>query len=307
MKINKTDPNTWKDLYRLLPYLRQALSCTVCGNLAIEPQTPTRGDCQHHVCLGCKNGRKKLKPSCQCCRIYTEYRENWKIKAVQKCYKLLCVYFKHTHAFKHVHSLAVTTHDPAAINLMELIIEAAAFNDNCKTTVPQTDYSILPYVFVHKPAPATSTSVLQHRPVQPAPMLSALSSIAAPPLTFIQRQPIFKCDQIKTEIKQEAIEIKPKVEPSEVRTPLSTSYFINDVTSAIPLTGFKKPGGQKMGSRGSAQVRRKGCRCGNATPTPGKLTCCGQRCPCYVDSKPCLECRCRGCRNPHRADGVKVQ
>ncbi|XP_052872421.1 uncharacterized protein LOC128277869 [Anopheles cruzii] len=55
------------------------------------------------------------------------------------------------------------------------------------------------------------------------------------------------------------------------------------------------------------QLKRKGCRCGNATPTPGKLTCCGQRCPCYVDSKSCIDCKCRGCRNPHRADGLKIR
>uniref|UniRef100_A0A182N091 Uncharacterized protein n=1 Tax=Anopheles dirus TaxID=7168 RepID=A0A182N091_9DIPT len=54
-------------------------------------------------------------------------------------------------------------------------------------------------------------------------------------------------------------------------------------------------------------LKRKGCRCGNATPTPGKLTCCGQRCPCYVDSKSCIDCKCRGCRNPHRADGLKIR
>lgn len=54
-------------------------------------------------------------------------------------------------------------------------------------------------------------------------------------------------------------------------------------------------------------LKRRGCRCGNATATPGKLTCCGQRCPCYVDSKSCVDCKCRGCRNPHRADGMKVR
>lgn len=53
--------------------------------------------------------------------------------------------------------------------------------------------------------------------------------------------------------------------------------------------------------------QRKGCRCGNATATPGKLTCCGQRCPCYVESKACIECKCRGCRNPHTPDGNKVR
>ena len=46
-----------------------------------------------------------------------------------------------------------------------------------------------------------------------------------------------------------------------------------------------------------------GCRCGTATANPGKLTCCGQRCPCYSSYKGCTDCRCRGCRNP-RIDGM---
>lgn len=56
------------------------------------------------------------------------------------------------------------------------------------------------------------------------------------------------------------------------------------------------------------KVKRKvGCRCGNATATPGKLTCCGQRCPCYVEAKSCVDCRCRGCRNPHTPGGKKLR
>ena len=51
--------------------------------------------------------------------------------------------------------------------------------------------------------------------------------------------------------------------------------------------------------------RRKGCRCGIATSAPGKLTCCGQRCPCYVESRSCIDCKCKGCRNPHRPNGEK--
>lgn len=49
-----------------------------------------------------------------------------------------------------------------------------------------------------------------------------------------------------------------------------------------------------------------GCRCGNATSNPGKLTCGGQRCPCYTNAKSCIECKCKGCRNPHQANGIKV-
>lgn len=49
--------------------------------------------------------------------------------------------------------------------------------------------------------------------------------------------------------------------------------------------------------------KSKGCRCGLATPNPGKLTCCGQRCPCYSAFRGCLpECRCRGCKNTRNTD-----
>ncbi|XP_053684816.1 uncharacterized protein LOC128734574 [Sabethes cyaneus] len=66
--------------------------------------------------------------------------------------------------------------------------------------------------------------------------------------------------------------------------------------------------GGATGKQNAKQLlKRRGCRCGNATATPGKLTCCGQRCPCYVESKSCVDCKCRGCRNPHRADGMKVR
>ena len=55
-----------------------------------------------------------------------------------------------------------------------------------------------------------------------------------------------------------------------------------------------------------AAKSRKGCRCGTATNNPGTLTCCGQRCPCYVEAKECIDCKCRGCRNPYRSGGRKV-
>ena len=55
------------------------------------------------------------------------------------------------------------------------------------------------------------------------------------------------------------------------------------------------------------KTKKSGCRCGNATLCPGKLTCCGQRGPCYVDSQARLDCKCKGCRNPHRPGGGKVR
>lgn len=97
---------------------------------------------------------------------------------------------------------------------------------------------------------------------------------------------------------------------------------LSSILNNSDLNSFKKPNtssftpviSSNVGTSSSGQkspsknlLKRKGCRCGNATPTPGKLTCCGQRCPCYVESKSCIDCKCRGCRNPHRPNGQKVR
>ncbi|XP_023233543.1 E3 ubiquitin-protein ligase MSL2-like [Centruroides sculpturatus] len=76
-----------------------------------------------------------------------------------------------------------------------------------------------------------------------------------------------------------------------------------DVNNEVDVSCKKSRSSSSFRSAKS-RLKKKGCRCGLATPNPGKLTCCGQRCPCYVGSKACYECRCRGCRNPHKAEDV---
>ncbi|KNC24609.1 E3 ubiquitin-protein ligase msl-2 [Lucilia cuprina] len=90
------------------------------------------------------------------------------------------------------------------------------------------------------------------------------------------------------------ITIKRKTDGDEDTTQKKNS------TMSTPNTNLLRPVSK-------TQNKKRGCRCGNTTATPGKLTCCGQRCPCYVDSKSCIGCKCRGCRNPHRPDGNKVR
>lgn len=86
-------------------------------------------------------------------------------------------------------------------------------------------------------------------------------------------------------------------------TPMITTQQIPIVTASQTLQQQQLAANQLHSL--NPNEKRRGCRCGNATAAPGKLTCCGQRCPCYVDSKACIDCKCRGCRNPHYADGQK--
>ena len=71
-------------------------------------------------------------------------------------------------------------------------------------------------------------------------------------------------------------------EQDEGVDPLEASSSLNTSTSK-GKKGDDGKGGEKQG-----------CRCGNATSAPGKLTCCGQRCPCYVNKFACLSCKCKG-------------
>ena len=78
---------------------------------------------------------------------------------------------------------------------------------------------------------------------------------------------------------------------------------VGEVGEVVREQSRAKVGKVEEGRRASDEGGKRklaGCRCGNATLCPGKLTCCGQRCPCYVDNLACTDCKCKGCRNPHR-------
>ncbi|KAJ0182464.1 hypothetical protein K1T71_001833 [Dendrolimus kikuchii] len=292
------DKSSWTDLFRLVPYLRQSLSCTVCGNLLKEPYTPTSSGCQHHVCKKCKGGRKKLKPSCSWCKDYEKYTENLQLRILLQCYKKLCEYFMGTDVYKTLLdedeiAAGVNGGTVASSGLIDLIQEGAGFSDDYKSTagLSKSAYSILPCVYTNSASTqtqaASSSSSGDTRSSKDSPNSRTTSN--GSPLYSV----MYAGSGNKITIKRKAVD---ELDSSPTEQPPKEGKS-NQL-------GFKKPSNR---TRSSASSKRKGCRCGNATATPGKLTCCGQRCPCYVESKPCTECKCKGCRNPHRPDGMKVR
>ncbi|CAK1540086.1 unnamed protein product [Leptosia nina] len=291
------DKSSWTDLFRLVPYLRQSLSCTVCGNLLKEPYTPTNSSCQHHVCKNCKGGRKKLKPSCNWCKDYDDYSENLQLRILLQCYKKLCEYFMGTPIFR---SLLEEDKVAAGVNggalassgLIDFIREAARFEDDFKYNagLSKSAYSILPCVYTN--STSTQTQVAQASNT----METRSSNKGSPTRGLSNGSPLYSVMYAgsgnKITIKRKAVEETEKPKMEQAAREIKPNQL-----------GFKKPSNRSR----NPSSKRKGCRCGNATATPGKLTCCGQRCPCYVESKPCTECKCKGCRNPHRPDGLKIR
>ncbi|CAB3374935.1 Hypothetical predicted protein [Cloeon dipterum] len=321
LQADSEDPSSWGDLYRLVPYLRQSLSCTVCGNLLIEPFTPTDTNCQHHVCKGCQGGKKKLKPSCGWCKNYEKYVENVQLRILLQCYKKLCEYITSTSIYRKIAS-AIPTNGGS---LVDLINEGAGFKDDYKSTagLSKSAYSILPCVY-------TSSSTQTSGAIATTPSATAAVSTAAatkvdtpPPIKTVSNgqslYSVMYASGNKITIKRKASgEQILQTAPAAATTVLQPATTAAATVAQTPMTvatapvevtenEFKKPKQVSVVKSPKPKTKKKGCRCGNATATPGKLTCCGQRCPCYVEAKACVECRCRGCRNPHRPGGKKVR
>ena len=80
--LNLDDSGKWSDINRLIVFLRQSLTCCVCGNLLVVPMTSAVSSCQHHVCKGCMGGKMRLKPSCSFCKDQSKFTENVQLRVL---------------------------------------------------------------------------------------------------------------------------------------------------------------------------------------------------------------------------------
>lgn len=441
---NDCDNKNLSDLYRLLPYLRQSLSCKTCGKLLIEPYSPSSAKCQHHICKLCLDDKKNSKTSCAWCCDKQNFIENRQLRILLQCYKSLCEHIKLTPLYQEIHNNTVLAHNlngeqqtnssssSSTASILDLIEEGAKFHDDYQPTgnllysylndilkkpvfyvsggLSKSAISLLPSLYsTPNSLTTTSTPIIANNtkfisPVMNVTPVSAVTipitvagatnttTISTPGLSIIKKEP----DLVP-------FPIQPKQEPQENRQivqgihqafsknqitqyqhinsqniPTSSSVYsvlyagngnkitikrkidniagvnsnnissqqqnniIKSTTILPQINKFKRPvqpttispqnnqsttiykqqnilpsqsstvaqlssSVSTTVSSNSVQLKKKGCRCGNATLTPGKLTCCGQRCPCYVESKSCIDCKCRGCRNPHHPNGFKVR
>jgi hypothetical protein len=114
---------------------------------------------------------------------------------------------------------------------------------------------------------------------------------------------LIKTESVSSNFKASTLQLTNNVAMPMITQHQQQIPIVTPIPSTAPSIQQTQSGQQLQAN--NPNEKRRGCRCGNATAAPGKLTCCGQRCPCYVDSKACIDCKCRGCRNPHYADGQK--
>uniref|UniRef100_UPI003AAADB68 E3 ubiquitin-protein ligase MSL2a n=1 Tax=Centroberyx gerrardi TaxID=166262 RepID=UPI003AAADB68 len=96
LQCDPRQPQTFAEMYKLLPFFRQSLACLVCGKLLQDPIAPTNSECQHYVCLGCKGQKMQMKPACSWCKDYACFQENKQLSLLVQCYRRLCLYVTHS-------------------------------------------------------------------------------------------------------------------------------------------------------------------------------------------------------------------
>jgi len=325
LQANAEDQNSWTELYRMLPFLRQALSCSVCNALSVEPVLPMDAKCQHHICRKCVGGKhNKARSLCEWCNDCDTYTESVQLRLLLQCYKRLCLYLTTTSFFRKLGSVNA---NGGTTSLADMIQEGCELRDEYRyTSVPRS--SVPTSSSQNQPSQLNQTvnngncnntvlekvdnnssilsknstsQVILNETTLPTVLTNGNSILTGPPSTLPPKPEMqtvlvavtstSNCNShLLTDVLASTDMSDPEITFKEPRLTITTpSPSISDVLAKSkklpPRVGRKK---------------RRGCRCGNASPCPGKLTCCGQRCPCYVSGKGCLECNCKGCRNPKK-------
>ncbi|KAK2719864.1 E3 ubiquitin-protein ligase MSL2-like [Artemia franciscana] len=270
-----------QDLFKLIPYLNQCLSCVVCDQLLTDPYSAKDSACQHYVCSTCVYGKRRSKSTCDSCRDSSNFVKDRQLNSLVLCFQQLCKCILAMPGLSGKIESAVSTSDCSS--LIEIVKRAAQEESfprqNDDLGLPRSVYSMLPSLFSpanidrakRKKASENIDTMIKHSTANVSHLKPGV-----PNYTVVRI----------SEGKSTKITIKKRQQESAKKVSNMLASGINkakEVCDEIIAAKTLKPK----------------CRCGVATPLPGKLTCCGQRCTCYIEQKPCIGCKCRGCRNPY--------
>lgn len=314
MMADATIPQSWVDLYRSLPYLRQSLSCSVCGEIVRQPMGPTHTVCQHNVCKQCVGGKMRLKPSCSWCKEYHLFRENTQLRILVQCFKQLCQYIYRTPIKSRLSSSA----NGETNTLLSIIEEARHFEDDYKPHSPLSSFRPLP-LLCHYAVPHSGDKFIEHA--------CASTSNESANSTTSDNDVASSDNRACTNSKRKLYVAKMKKSKYKQRRNLS-SQLLNVKTNGDKILSVKQelvkhhlnecnfpqmndienrcePIAKRIRGEAPALSHRRVCSCGKVHQ--GRLTCFGQRCPCYSMKQDCRDCNCQNCRNPITATDANTR
>ncbi|XP_064615135.1 E3 ubiquitin-protein ligase MSL2-like [Liolophura sinensis] len=338
MQMRLEDEDSWVDLYRFLPYLRQALTCCVCGGILRQPTSPVNvKSCQHHVCKNCIGGKMKVRPSCSWCKEWDQFVENIQLRILLQCFKELCSHLSES----PIYNALTTSHLGEKFKISTILQDGLNIEDY-KYPAKNKFANISNWPLPHFTFLSTSSSTIsssnrasvcsgkqvdaetsvnesdladsKQSESEDRDVSSSLSTsdVSCEPVHKSRRvsapdfpQRLFKNDPDSTNQNLCLKKVKNPTEPSENDTLTSSEFksvvVLESEDAKMGDSHMKKAqnsNNQTKRVKHASEPMRKGCRCGTAN-IPNKLTCYCQRCPCYSQRQGCFGCKCRGCRNPY--------
>lgn len=218
MQANFADRDSWCDLYRYLPCLRQALSCCVCRNLVKIPMGPSHKVCQHFICKDCIDKPMTIKPQCSWCRKRDSFEESTQLRMVVLCFKRLCEYIISSPIGNDLKELARNGENDS---LIELLQQGSDFEDDFTSPPPVLSLPV--------PSIVSPSSSVMSDPVEVS------DDIVMDTKTLITNQPIVRLEKVKKAKKTPRKRIKFKkykwyTKPKK-KVPLKNSNIRNNKLS----------------------------------------------------------------------------
>ncbi|KXJ09220.1 E3 ubiquitin-protein ligase MSL2 [Exaiptasia diaphana] len=283
LSISDDSPNSWMELFQLLPKLRQALSCRVCRGLLVDPFGSQ--SCEHYVCRGCLRKKRSLNPGCRWCLNMDNLVPDQQTKILLACYQKLCEFVTESRAVGHLRS---QNGEYSAI--VAVIHEAMA-----------------------SPISMDNGSQDQKSDQQEA-QANNNNNISSAKSNKMAEQSRGIASKLPAEVivplpKRKIIQLLNEMDGSEEQKPQrkKRKHFKGTIYNYNKKKKFKKIADATDLSTQIVdnQIRGRLCRCGVSSIGNSKR-CVGKRCPCFSKEKSCEHCACCNCANPFNNNNVRL-
>ncbi|XP_078268678.1 E3 ubiquitin-protein ligase MSL2-like isoform X1 [Rhinoraja longicauda] len=319
------------DLARLVPFLRQWLSCAVCGNLLRNPVGPKKSVCQHFVCKRCTGQKMRMKPFCSWCKDHGTFVENEQLRILLTCYKKLCDYIA---SCAIMEDISENNTLPVNLNIllkegMMLVQDKMESSELCCTEKAMKILSKLTLQVVQ--VQVVQKSIISNQPndIVHVSVKDRKKAVNVFTRKVCKQNVLQNNNSCYVENNKDKSVIQAFTEP--IPTSSTPLYNTSPPTLKKPTDNrhtsvterlknmvksynakyktVKRLGIQEYAGSTKSMYKKPrgkpGCKCGRAACAPSVLTCRGQRCPCYANRRACLDCICCGCNNSYMENGTK--
>ncbi|XP_020909522.1 uncharacterized protein LOC110247438 [Exaiptasia diaphana] len=326
LSISDDSPNSWMELFQLLPKLRQALSCRVCRGLLVDPFGSQ--SCEHYVCRGCLRKKRSLNPGCRWCLNMDNLVPDQQTKILLACYQKLCEFVTESRAVGHLRSqngeysaIVAVIHEAMASPIsmdngsqdQKSDQQEAQANNNNNISSAKSNKMAEQSRGIASKLPAEVIVPLPKRKIiqllnemdgseEQKPQRKKRKHFKGTIYNYNKKKKFKKiADGEKDSENVVCQQFLGTVQTIENVQDSNEEVQVVDEIAEKPLFTATDLSTQIVDN----QIRGRLCRCGVSSIGNSKR-CVGKRCPCFSKEKSCEHCACCNCANPFNNNNVRL-